>query len=665
MLPMINYILKELKAAFEKSWEWRIGYFLIGGFILARWLGLFSNLELIALDVFLRHRPAEEQDDHIVIVLIETDTIQREQNWDDRRIAQLLETILDADPAVVGLNVFRGQPTDLEARSQLAGLFDEHELLFGVEKVLPPKQIPPMSGMSGDVIQNQFGINDIPVDKDGKHRRVFIGTYVDDGNENPDDNELKFSFSFRVAQKYLESKGFTLENYPDDPEIPSFWNQETRQHIKIPILERTFGGYVRNPDIAPLQTLLNFRSGTNTFQIVDAAHISSGQFNLDNLKDKAVIIGSNDSFFPRFVPVSASSNLVEDDEENYPILPRIGIVGTELEAHSASQIINRVLHNRPLIDSIHPFTEDLLIVLAGLGGILIGSAYRNRQSTLWNGFLLISAISVLLILSYLLLYRLGIWLPVLPTSSILAITGITYIAFYQSERLALEKSRKLEEEANKLLEERRKTIDRIFNSIHAGPLQTLAGLLRNVKDGKLDQGYLISDLKALNREIRSIGESLRQEAIEDVYLADTRKDIRLELTHPMHEVFYEVYSVCVQRELPCFRDIKVRSVVFDPFDCDSLDIDAKRKLCWFLQESLENVGKHAVGTTRLIVTGKVCDDFYTLRVEDNGPGLTSTHIGEGTKFFYRLEDFFQGRFSRITKPEGGTICKLTWSLIKK
>jgi signal transduction histidine kinase len=356
---------------------------------------------------------------------------------------------------------------------------------------------------------------------------------------------------------------------------------------------------------------------------------------------------------------------VGEDSNNQPLLPTVGIIGTEFEAHATSQIINRVLHNRPLIDSIHPFTEDLLIVLAGLGGILIGSAYRDRQSTVWNGLLLASTILVLLTFSYLLLYRFGIWLPVLPTSSILGITGITYIAFYQSERLALEKSRKLEEEATKLLEERRKTIDRIFNSIHAGPLQTLAGLLRNVKDGKLDQGYLISDLQALNREIRSIGESLRQEAIEDVYLADTRKDIRLELTHPLHEVFYEVYSICVQRDLPCFKDIKVRSVSFEPFDCAHLDIDAKRKLCWFLQESLENVGKHATGTTRLMVTGKICEDFYTLRIEDNGSGLTSSHVGEGTKFFYRLEDFFQGRFSRISKPEGGTICKLTWSLMKK
>jgi CHASE2 domain-containing sensor protein len=653
MLPMINYILKELKAAFEKSWEWRIGYFLIGGFILARWLGLFSNLELIALDVFLRHRPAEEQDDHIVIVLIETDTIQREQNWDDRRIAQLLETILDADPAVVGLNVFRGQPTDLEARSQLAGLFDEHELLFGVEKVLPPKQIPPMSGMSGDVIQNQFGINDIPVDKDGKHRRVFIGTYVDDGNENPDDNELKFSFSFRVAQKYLESKGFTLENYPDDPEIPSFWNQETRQHIKIPILERTFGGYVRNPDIAPLQTLLNFRSGTNTFQIVDAVRILNGQFDTDTLRDKAVIIGSNDSFFPRFLPVSASSNLVEDDEENYPILPRIGIVGTELEAHSASQIISRVIADRPLIITIHPLQADLLIIFSGMLGIIASTITRSTSKSL---FLLIFYFLFIVILCYVVLFRFGLWLPVLPMALALGLCGIIYLSYsYQNQKTALDEAKKLEVE-------RRKAIERTFNFIHAGPLQTLAGLLRKVRDGHLERDSLLSDLEDLNKEIRGIGERLRQEAIENIYFIDTRKDLKIDLTHPIHEVFYEVYSICIQKDLPGFKKLKVRSVTFAALQPEKVTLDVKRKLCGFLQEAIENVGKHAIGTTRLVISGKVSEGYYCLRIDDNGPGIKSSHCGDGTKFCKRLEEAIKGKFSRISKPGGGTRCELIWPL---
>jgi CHASE2 domain-containing sensor protein len=653
MLPIIHYTLRELKVALQKSWEWRIGYFLIGACILARGLGLFSNLELIALDVLLRNRPAEPQDDHVVIVLLETDTIQNNQNWSDEQIAQLLEAILAVDPVVVGLNVFRGDIAELSGRSRLINLFEEHDNLLSVEKILPPRAIPPMKGVADDVVEQQFGFNDIPIDADGRHRRVFIGAYLEDGNEDPKDNEFKFSFSFKIASRYLENQAFTLENYPTDPEIPSFLDPQTQRYIKIPILQPTFGGYLRNSDIAPLQTMLNFRAGRNTFEIIQAADLLEGDYNLNQLTDKAVIVGSNDSFFPRFVPVAAASSLAEANDEFSPILPRIGIVGAEFEAHAASQIINRVLDSRPLLQAIHPFQEYLLIVVSGLLGIIVSMTMRST----FKGLLLLITVFILIILvCYFLLIHFGLWLPVLPMSAILLLCGITYLSFsYQNQKIALDEARKLEIE-------RRKAIERTFNFIHAGPLQTLAGLLRNVRDGKLDQDYLLVDLEDLNKEIRGIGERLRQEAIDDVYFIDTRRDLKIDLTHPIHEVFYEVYSICIQKDLPGFQSLKVRSVTFDSLAGREINLDIKRKLCGFLQEALENVGKHAMGTTRLIVSGKISEGYYCLCVDDNGPGIQSPHCGEGTRFCKRLEEVVKGKFVRVSKPTGGTVCQLTWPL---
>ncbi|NER78454.1 MAG: hypothetical protein F6K42_02535 [Leptolyngbya sp. SIO1D8] len=323
-----------------------------------------------------------------------------------------------------------------------------------------------------------------------------------------------------------------------------------------------------------------------------------------------------------------------------------------MEAHSTSQVINTVLDGRPLINAVYPLFEDTLIILSGIMGILIGNTFK---STIQNASLLVIVNILLLSSSYFLLSQLGIWIPVIPASSLLAITGVTYIAFYQSEQLALIGSKQLEEE-------RRKAIEKTFNAIHAGPLQTLASLLRHVRDGKTDQTFLLEDLESLNKEIRGIGERLRQEAIEDVYFVDTRRNIKLDLTHPMHEVFYEIYNLCLQKDLPSFKGLRVRSASFEPFDCNSLSLEIRQKLCWFLQESLENVGKHASGTTRLLVTGKIHEGFYILRIEDNGPGIKSVRIGEGTKFFYRLEELLRGKFSRSSKPSGGTICELTWPL---
>ena len=656
MLPIINYTLNELKTLFQKSWEWRIGYVLIGGFIAARWLGLFSSIELITLDLFLSHRLPEKKDNHVVIVLVDETDFQGDGALTDDDLVELLEKVLSAEPTVVGLNIFREQSGDETQRSRLINLFETHDNLIGVQKAFPPKEIPPLKGVSQGVAEEQFGINDIPIDQDSRIRRVFVGAYLPDETPDiPDDNPFQLSFSFKVAEKYLESQEYSLENFPADPITPSFRLRDTAEHIKIPRLKPTFGGYIRNNNISDIQTLLNFRFGTDTFTIFDAKDLVDGTIDLQELNQKAVIIGATDPVFPRFLPVSTSSNLIDEDTENREIIPRLGIIGAELEAHSTSQIINAVLHRRPLIDTIHSLFEDGLIFFSGVIGILIGNTFESVSR---NFLLLITTSGLLLGSSYFLLLKLGIWLPIFPASSILAITGITYIAFYQSERLALMESSKLEEE-------RRKAIEKTFNAIHAGPLQTLASLLRNVRDGNTDQKYLLDDLEFLNKEIRGIGERLRQEAIEDVYFIDVRRNIKLDLTHPMHEVLYEVYNLCLQKDLPGFKCLKIRSVSFEPFDCKSINLEIKQKLCWFLQESLENVGKHALGTTRLLVTGKIVEEFYTLCIEDNGLGVTSSHIGEGTKFFYRLEELLRGKFYRASKPTGGTVCKLTWSLYEK
>lgn len=664
MLPLIiNTAFKELKIRFQKSWEWRIGYTLVGGIVLARWLGLFSSVELITLDFFLRNRLPENEDERVVIVLIDEAFLQRSQDLpSSNHLEDLVTSILAVDPAVIGLNILGESPNESTRLADAAYLFEEHPNLIGAQKSFLPRRIPPPSSIPPEISEEQFGLTDIPIDRDRKIRRVFLGAYLPDITPTDADNPLVFSFAFKVAKTYLDAQGYELENFPNDPKTPSFRKRGTQRYTKIPRLKPNSGGYAWEKDIVDIQTVLKFRSGTKTFEMVDSQTVLADDFDLKQFEGKAIIIGDKDSFFENRLPVVATPNISNSDIQYSDTLSRFGILGVELEAHSTSQIINAVLDGRALVETIHPLFETVLVILAGFGGILISNAFHTKQATIHNASLLASITALHILANYVFLAMFGLWLPVFPTALALTITGIAYIAFYQSERLALADSQKLEEETKKLEEERRKTIDRIFNSIHAGPLQTLASLLRNVRDGRLEQDYLLTDLKALNQEIRGIGERLRQEAIEDVYFVDTRRDIKLDLTHPMHEVFYEVYSLCLQTDLPGFSEIKVRSVVFEPFNCDSMEVDTKQRLCWFLQESLENVGKHALGTTRLFVTGQKTPESYTLCIEDNGPGIVSSHIGEGTKLFYRIREKLQGEFWRESKPSGGAICKLTWPL---
>lgn len=524
--------------------------------------------------------------------------------------------------------------------------------------MLPPRTIDPPKELSEAIIAQQFGMNDAPTDQDGRIRRTFLGSYLDDRDGIPDNNPFKFSFSFKLAEAYLETQGYGLENHPRQPDIPVFKLEDTESFIKIPILKLHSGGYHRETNISDIQSLLNFRSGSSTFQIINAFELFSRSLEPSFLEGKVVIVGQTDSDFPRFLPVTASSGLIQGEIDEDAIIPRMGIVGAELEAHSASQLINAVVDGRPLLHTLPPSAEILLIIGAGLTGICVSLSVGTSA----RGAIALLACTVLgFLFCYWCIVQFGLWLPVTPMAICLPLAGITYLGFnYRSQRRALLTQRAKLRQANVLEAERRKAIERAFSAIHAGPLQRLSRLLRSAKDGNLQQDHIVQELESLNKEIRGVGERLRQEAIGDVYFFYSEGDIKLDLTHPMHEVLYEVYSLAVQRKLPGFETVKVRAVAIEPFNCKTLNLDIKRQLCWFLEESLQNIGKHAIGTTRIQVSGKHLDEFYSLKIEDNGPGIQSSHLGEGTQSFYRLETLLRGKFARFSKPNGGTVCELSW-----
>ena len=657
MLPFLKASFTGAQSFFQQSSRWPVGYVMIAGVIVARWLGLFATLELAVLDVFLRSRPVAGIDEQVVIVLIEQDPVRVDENLSESQLAQLLEIIFSAEPAVVGLNVFREEFSDDPGREQLLDLFETHENLITVEKVLPPRPIPPIAPLSDRVAQTQVGLNDVPLDRDGRIRRVFVGAYLPDENEDATDNPFRFSFSFKLAETYLTTqRGYVLENHPTNPDIPIFKEPESPDFTSIPILEENSGGYVREADISKIQTLLNFRSGSATFEIIEASQLVDRSPELEALTDKVVIVDEIDAYFPRFLPVSASSNLVQDYETR-DISPRIGITGPELEAHATSQIIDAVIDERPLIRVLPSIVEDILILISGMFGIFLGV---SSQSTLRGLLSLITSTLMVLGICYLSIYSFGLWLPSILMTICLSLVGILELVNSRGQRRALYNQQSALIEVKILEAERRKAIERAFSAIHAGPLQRLSSLLRSTKDGDIEQPFVLSELRALNKEIRGVGERLRQEAIGDVFFFVSSGDVKLDLTHPMHEVLYEVYSLSVQRQLPGFENVKVRAVSIEPFNCKQLNLDVKRQLCWFLEESLQNIGKHAHGTTRIQVLGKQVNEFYTLKIEDNGPGIQSTHIGDGTQAFYRLELALNGKFSRFSKKRGGTICELSW-----
>src|SRR5919202_4847681 len=221
---------------------------------------------------------------------------------------------------------------------------------------------------------------------------------------------------------------------------------------------------------------------------------------------------------------------------------------------------------------------------------------------------------------------------------------------------------------------RQQAMEQAFTQIHNGPLQTLALLLRDVQLETTPSQQLFQRLNDLNAEIRAVGRSLTDEAYPLSKSADAlftlntatlEQTLRLgegtylDLNRPLHNLLYEVYALTLKRNLPYFQTIQVKVRNFAPLEQSTLTLEMKRDLCLWLEEALCNVGKHAQGTTRIVVTGQHHQGQYVLKVQDNGPGLKAGQ-GQGTKQCNLLAQRLGGQFRRESLPKGGVICELSW-----
>lgn len=230
---------------------------------------------------------------------------------------------------------------------------------------------------------------------------------------------------------------------------------------------------------------------------------------------------------------------------------------------------------------------------------------------------------------------------------------------------------------SKVIEEqaiRSSAMEQAYTQFHNGPLQSLAILLRDIQQDRVPCPEVCQRLAQLNAEIRDVGQSLTKstQAAESTINFMTPPEaiavstLRLgsgtclDLSLPLHNLLYEVYAATLKRNLPHFQTIRVKVRNFDPLENIALTCDRKRDICLWLEEALCNVGKHALGATRIQVTGTHEEGQYILKVKDNGAGLNPSQEHHGTKQSNRLARRLGGTFRRESLPQGGTICELSW-----
>ncbi len=618
---MLRGITQRIK---EEIAIWRVGALpgmvVLGLVISARLTGLLQSLEWSALDSFLRLRSEEPVDERIVIIGINEADIQSVGAYPipDQEIATLIKTLQRHQPKVIGLDLVRNLPVE-PGHAELVAAFKENKNLIAIEKALPdtigpPPKLPP----------EQVGFSDTITDADGRLRRSLLGT--------PTAKGYKFSLPLRLAEAYLSTQGITLENGIRDRHAMRFGNTE------LPRFESNSGGYVRT-DAGGVQVLLNFRTGQKRFRTLSLNEIKTGKFNPSWIRSRIVLIGiTSPGVDIKTISAIAGAN------------PSPGLIyGVEIQAHAVSQIISAVLDGRPLLKTWSDGWEYVWFIGWGILGIALG---RLTQSPLKNllgvGIASISLVGV----SYVLLAW-GWWIPVAPAMLVLLVNGIGLTAFYQYDRALTSR-----------INERQFIIERTFETLHNGPLQTLAKLIKQVRDQDLPLDPMLSELEHLNYELRAVYQSVQRETLtqnDSLYLASS---LEVNLQAPLHELLYQVYSHTLDRDFPCFRTLKVKIRTFDPIDSRHLTIEQKRGLCRFLEEALCNVGKHAKGVTRLNVVFTLKEGWYILSITDNGAGISSDSEGRGTQQCRDLARQLRGRFGRSPLSPKGTLCELTWPVKK-
>lgn len=191
-----------------------------------------------------------------------------------------------------------------------------------------------------------------------------------------------------------------------------------------------------------------------------------------------------------------------------------------------------------------------------------------------------------------------------------------------------------------IVQGRKNLIEMKIETIHNGPLQSLAKVLKIVKGQDLPVNKLLplieKELEELNQELRGMYEFWQQENLTpntSLYLGN---NLVIDLRNPLHEILYQVYSYTLDRDFPCFKTLKLKIHNFESINESNLSIENKRGICRFLEEALCNVGKHATEITCLQVSYSLSQGRYTLSILDNGLGTYSLREGWGTKQFKKL-----------------------------
>jgi CHASE2 domain-containing sensor protein len=314
----------------------------------AKALGWLQSIELASYDQLIRMRPIEAVDPRLLIVTVTEDDIQspanqpRSGSLSDQTLDRLLTVLDQAEPRVIGLDIYRDFPTKIPALKERLATDDRLiTICKRPDAQDDPNGILPAPEAAPDLV----GFSDFVQDRDGAVRRHLVAMAPTSTSHcNPG-----LAFSTLLTMRYLAEENITPQFHPQQLQIGQRWIQ--------PLWDNA-GGY-QAQDAQGFQIMLNYRrSAPGIAQTVTLQQILAGQVPAAAIHDRIVLIGvvSPNSSDRWVTPWGAGFG------QKQP--------GVLIQAQMVSQLISHVVDQRPLM---RPLPLPPIILWVGFWAIVGGT----------------------------------------------------------------------------------------------------------------------------------------------------------------------------------------------------------------------------------------------------------------------------------------------------